>query len=89
MQYFPNLTLRQIILKIYDEIRPPRANMVLERSLRAGKIYESYGPGLYDIAEMRQQLSGIWEPVWRFDLIDQVSLVIEEIGKLKDKQEER
>ncbi|KAH9479528.1 Salicylate hydroxylase [Psilocybe cubensis] len=63
-------------LKIYNEIRPPRANMVLKRSLRAGKIYESYGPGLYDISKMRHNLMGIWEPVWRFDLMDQVGLAI-------------
>ncbi|PPQ91475.1 hypothetical protein CVT25_013732 [Psilocybe cyanescens] len=74
------------ILKIYNEIRPPRANMVLERSFRMGKIYENYGPGLYDIPEMQQRLAGMWEPVWRFDLQGQVSLAIKEFEKLKQKQ---
>lgn len=60
--------------------------MVLERSFRMGKIYENYGPGLYDIPEMQQRLAGMWEPVWRFDLQGQVSLAIKEFEKLKQKQ---
>ncbi|KAH9486379.1 Salicylate hydroxylase [Psilocybe cubensis] len=72
-------------LKIYNEIRPPRASMVLERSIRMGRIYENYGPGLYDIPEMVQKLTGMWEPVWNFDLETQISRALQYFDKLKQK----
>ncbi|PPQ90620.1 hypothetical protein CVT25_006704 [Psilocybe cyanescens] len=71
------------VLKIYNNIRPPRANMVLERSIRMGKVYENYGPGLYDIPEMIQRLAGMWEPVWGFDLEKQVSHALQDFEKVK------
>ncbi|KAK7035754.1 salicylate hydroxylase [Favolaschia claudopus] len=57
------------VLKAYDTIRQPRANMVLERSFRAGVVCESFGkPGYMTPSEMEGHLAGIWEPIWRHDL---------------------
>ncbi|KAJ6606427.1 hypothetical protein DFH09DRAFT_1256858 [Mycena vulgaris] len=60
----------------YDAIRQPRANMVLERSSRAGVIYEAYGKPGYDLHEMEGHLAGIWEPIWRHDLDADVASAI-------------
>ncbi|KAJ7440609.1 hypothetical protein FB451DRAFT_1415107 [Mycena latifolia] len=57
------------VFKAYDAIRRPRANMVLERSIQAGKIYEAYGtPGYAAAAEMTGRLAEIFEPIWTHDL---------------------
>ncbi|KAJ7491257.1 FAD/NAD-P-binding domain-containing protein [Mycena latifolia] len=63
-----NLSNLEDVLKVYDAIRQPRANMVLERSFRAGTIYEGYGKPGYGLADMEGHLAGIWEPIWRHDL---------------------
>ncbi|KAF9554206.1 salicylate hydroxylase [Agrocybe pediades] len=63
-------------LAIYDELRVPRANMVLEQSIKTGKIYENYGPGHYDVEDMRRQMKGMWEPVWHHDLEAEVDEAI-------------
>ncbi|KAF8167757.1 salicylate hydroxylase [Crassisporium funariophilum] len=67
------------VLQIYNSIRPPRANMVLERSIRMGNLYESFGPGKYNTEEMRHHLAGMWEPVWNHDLEAEVSRALEKI----------
>jgi salicylate hydroxylase len=42
--------------------------MVQQASIIAGEIYEGYGkPGL-TVEEMRERLSGIWDPIWHHDL---------------------
>ncbi|KAJ7915511.1 FAD/NAD-P-binding domain-containing protein [Mycena leptocephala] len=56
------------VLKAYDAVRQPRANMVLERSFRAGVIYEAFGKPGYGFDDMEGHLAGIWEPIWRHDL---------------------
>ncbi|KAF9270736.1 salicylate hydroxylase [Marasmius fiardii PR-910] len=56
------------ILAHYNEIRPPRANDVLERSTRAAEVYDNYGPGRYDATELEARLRGQWEPVWDYDV---------------------
>ncbi|KAF4611487.1 hypothetical protein D9613_004134 [Agrocybe pediades] len=68
-------------LAIYDEIRPPRANMVLQRSIKMGQIYDSYGPCLYDKQEMRAQLTGMYEPIWNHDLLAEVDSALQRLGK--------
>ncbi|KAJ7243390.1 FAD/NAD(P)-binding domain-containing protein [Mycena haematopus] len=65
------------VLKAYDAIRRPRANMVLERSFRAGVIYESFGkPGYRSGTEMGGHLGRIWEPIWRHDLDADVTAAV-------------
>ncbi|KAJ6582846.1 FAD/NAD(P)-binding domain-containing protein [Mycena sp. CBHHK59/15] len=66
----------EAVLKAYDAVRQPRANMVLERSFRAGVIYESYGKPGYLAADMAGHLAGIWEPIWRHDLDGDVASAI-------------
>jgi len=72
-----NLSNLEAVLKAYDAIRQPRANMVLERSFRAGVIYESFGkPGYSTGGEMEGHLAGIWEPIWRHDLDGDVAAAV-------------
>ncbi|KAF8191424.1 FAD/NAD(P)-binding domain-containing protein [Mycena galopus ATCC 62051] len=75
-----NLSNLEAVLKAYDAIRQPRANMVLERSFRAGVIYESFGkPGYSSNQEMEGHLAGIWEPIWRHDLDADVAAAVESL----------
>ena len=69
------------MLKVYDKLRRPRANMVLERSLKMGEIYDNFGPNHYSVEDMRQRLPGMWEPVWLHDLEAEVNEAIEAMGK--------
>jgi len=74
-----NLSNLEDVLKAYDAVRQPRANMVLERSFRAGVIYESYGKPGYGLDDMAGHLAGIWEPIWRHDLDGDVAEAIESL----------
>ncbi|KAK1227110.1 hypothetical protein PQX77_009891 [Marasmius sp. AFHP31] len=56
------------ILACYNEVRPPRASDVLMRSTRAAEIYDNYGAGGYNNAQMQEHLQGQWEPVWNYDV---------------------
>ena len=69
------------MIKIYDTIRRPRANMVLERSIKMGDIYDNFGPNHYSAEDMRQHLQGMWEPVWIYDIEAEVTGAIEAMGK--------
>ncbi|KAJ7611592.1 FAD/NAD-P-binding domain-containing protein [Roridomyces roridus] len=68
-----NLSNLEDVLRAYDTVRRPRANMVLERSFRAGVIYESFGKPGYGLQDMEGHLAGIWEPIWRHDLSGDIS----------------
>ena len=65
------------MIRVYDRIRRPRANMVLERSIRLGDIYDSFGPNHYSAKDMRRHLSGMWEPVLFHDIEGEVTKAIE------------
>jgi len=69
------------MIKVYDIIRRPRANMVLERSIRMRDIISSFGPNHYSAEDMRQHLVGMWEPVWYHDLEAEVTEAIEATGQ--------
>jgi len=71
------------VIKVYDTIRRPRANMVLERSIRMGVICDSFGPNRYSAEDMRRHLRGMWEPVWLHDLEAEVAEAIEAMGRQK------
>lgn len=69
-------------LAVYDFLRPPRANMVMQRSRRMGEIYQSYAPGVpgrYNKIDMQQNLKGMWEPVWHYDLEEATSKQLEKL----------
>jgi len=67
------------VLKAYDTIRVPRANMVLEMSTAAGDIYEGRGKGGCSVSDMRSQVTGLWEPVWHHNLAKEVEHAIADI----------
>ncbi|KAF8973500.1 salicylate hydroxylase [Flammula alnicola] len=69
------------VLAVYDGLRPSRANMVLQRSIEAGNIYDNFGPGKYNAQDMRRHLTGLWEPVWHHDLEAEVSAAITTLEK--------
>jgi len=69
------------VIKVYDTLRRPRANMVLERSIRMGDIYDNFGPNHYSTEDMRRHLPGMWEPVWLHDLEVEVTEAIEAMGE--------
>ena len=69
------------MLKVYDRIRRPRANMILEGSIRMGDIYDSFGLNHCTPEEMRQRLSGKWNPVWLHDIEGEVTEAIEAVGR--------
>ncbi|KAK7058580.1 hypothetical protein VNI00_002216 [Paramarasmius palmivorus] len=48
------------VLAVYDIVRPPRANYVLEASTRAGQIYGDTNPVQDDFCKMARQLERIW-----------------------------
>jgi len=70
-----------VVIKAYDTMRRPRANMVLERSIRMGEIYDSFGPNHYSAEDMRRHLPGMWEPVWIHDIEAEVTEAIEAMGR--------
>ncbi|KAJ7168296.1 hypothetical protein C8R43DRAFT_1121462 [Mycena crocata] len=72
-----NLLNLEAVLEAYRAVRQPRSNMVMERSFRAGVIYEG-GYGLDDIGK---HLAGIWEPIWRHDLDKDVAFAIASLEK--------
>ncbi|KAJ3802246.1 FAD/NAD-P-binding domain-containing protein [Lentinula aff. detonsa] len=56
------------VLARYNDVRPPRANDVLEASARMGRLYDSFRSSAQDKARLQKELSGIWEAVWNYDL---------------------
>lgn len=66
-------------IKVYSDIRPPRANMVLEGSARAGDVYDSYTPGREQLTA--DQLVDIWGPVWHHDLEKEMDEIISKLSK--------
>ncbi|KAJ7043105.1 FAD/NAD-P-binding domain-containing protein [Mycena alexandri] len=75
-----NLSNLEDILKAYDAVRQPRANMVLKESFRAGVLYEALGKPGYGPNDMEGHLAGIFEPIWRHDLDGDVASAIANLG---------
>ncbi|KAJ7311480.1 FAD/NAD-P-binding domain-containing protein [Mycena albidolilacea] len=77
-----NLSNLEAVLKAYDAIRQPRANMVLKESFRAGVIYENFGKAGYATgADIEGHLAGIREPIWRHNLDGDVTAAIASLQK--------
>lgn len=51
-------------LQVYDLIRLPRANKVLESSLEAGDVYEFAGHPGNDDAKLKQELETRFDWIW-------------------------
>ncbi|KAJ7771617.1 FAD/NAD-P-binding domain-containing protein [Mycena metata] len=71
-----NLSNLEDVLKAYDAIRQPRANMVLKESFRTGVIYEAFGKPGYGADDMAGHLAGRREPIWRHDLEGDVASAV-------------
>ena len=69
------------MIEVYDTIRRPRANMALERSIRTGDIYDSFGPNHYSAKDMRRHLLEMWEAVWLHDIEAEGTEAIEAMGR--------
>jgi salicylate hydroxylase len=59
-----NLSNVHDALQVYNQIRLPRANKVLESSLEAGDVYEFYGPQGSDEAKLKQELESRFKWIW-------------------------
>ncbi|TFK70740.1 FAD/NAD(P)-binding domain-containing protein [Pluteus cervinus] len=60
-----NLSNLKHVLQMYSDFREPRANMVLNQTAHMGEIYEEYDG---DDQKFVSSTSGIWTPVWRYDI---------------------
>ncbi|KIM88945.1 hypothetical protein PILCRDRAFT_245641 [Piloderma croceum F 1598] len=67
------------VLQAYDNVRRPRANMVQQASTIAGDIYEGYGKPGFTVEEMRERLSGIWDPIWHHDLEADIAKAVQSL----------
>ncbi|KAG6812441.1 hypothetical protein H0H92_002907, partial [Tricholoma furcatifolium] len=63
----------------YDDARVDRAHMVQKRSARAGDIYEGRGSGGASISQTREQVAGLWEPVWHYDVEEVVQRALKRV----------
>ncbi|RDB28544.1 Salicylate hydroxylase [Hypsizygus marmoreus] len=68
-----------VILEAYNNIRVPRANMIIQRSFDMGKIYQGYRDTEDSTPETQRRLMGMWEPVWHHDLAREVASVVKDI----------
>ncbi|KAL5529016.1 hypothetical protein ACEPAG_4990 [Sanghuangporus baumii] len=64
------------VLKAYDTVRRPRANMVLTRSTLLGLIYDSLGPSGATKEGVRKDLEEKWDEVWSHDVLKGVDAAV-------------
>ncbi|KXN88935.1 Salicylate hydroxylase [Leucoagaricus sp. SymC.cos] len=76
-----NLSNLDLVLQIYDQLRPRRANMVLEASARAGRIFDSFGKPACGPEWAAAMVAGIWDPVWHHDLKKEVDEALRNLEK--------
>ncbi|KAG6851334.1 hypothetical protein H0H93_005732 [Arthromyces matolae] len=63
-------------LKAYDDLRVARANAVQRMSTHMGNIVEKRGAGGETNAQIRDQVTGIWDPIWHYDLNEEVKRAV-------------
>ena len=56
------------MLRVYDEIRRPRAQSVWNESVYAGEIFDGYGRTQPFPQGMAKDLPGLWDFVWGYGL---------------------
>ena len=64
------LTPLQDILKVYDEVRRPRAQHVWEESWKMGRLFDGYGKTQPSPEGIREDIPGLWDFVWGHGLED-------------------
>ena len=65
-----NYTNQQETLALYDNLRRPRANMILEQSLAAGDISQGFGPEKNSLEVTRERLKEREDSEWYKNLLD-------------------
>ena len=60
------------MLKVYDEVRRPRAQRVWSDTYRAGLIYDELGPHGSSAQGIQQDLDGLWEYTWKHSPDDDI-----------------
>lgn len=58
----------QAVLKVYDEIRHPRAQLVWDESWKMGRLFDGYGKTQPSPEGIREDIPGLWDFVWGHDL---------------------
>jgi salicylate hydroxylase len=53
--------------------------MVQQASIIAGDIYDWYGKSEFTVEEMRERLSGIWDPIWHHDLEADIAKAVQSL----------
>ncbi|EJD06063.1 FAD/NAD-binding domain-containing protein [Fomitiporia mediterranea MF3/22] len=71
----------QEVLKAYDTVRRPHANMVLTRSTTMGYIYELLGPSGPSKEGIRSDLEEKWDDVWRHEATKDIEDAVEQLVK--------
>ncbi|KAJ3557014.1 hypothetical protein NM688_g1702 [Phlebia brevispora] len=71
------------VLRAYNSVRRPRAQQVWEGSRRGGDIYELADQGnRVEVEEVRKQLIGLADFVWRHNIEDDVAAAHEQLRSL-------
>ncbi|KAI0673685.1 FAD/NAD-P-binding domain-containing protein [Trametes maxima] len=81
----PDATLDNVeaVLKVYSDVRRPRAQSVWDASYRAGSAYHfrgAHGPSKEGLSE---DMRDMWKPVWHYDLdsdVESALLALRESG---------
>ncbi|KAL5490522.1 hypothetical protein ACEPAI_5355 [Sanghuangporus weigelae] len=64
------------VLKAYDTVRRPRANMVLTQSTLMGLVYDCLGPSGATKEGIRTDLEEKWDDVWSHDVLKDVDAAV-------------
>jgi salicylate hydroxylase len=71
------------VLRAYDAIRRPHAQIVSEKSNLAGDIYEGYGPSGFTkeglAVDLRDLWLNHWEKIWKHDLSADVEAAVSQL----------
>ncbi len=69
------------VLPLFDQLRLPRANAVLEASLHQGEIYEFYGEHRSSLPDVGPQARDTWNYVVDHDFAKEAQRIDQEVKK--------
>lgn len=67
---------------MYGESRRERALSVWHGSLKAGEVYDGWGPHKLDFEGIQEDLIAIFPPVWDYDIDKEVEADVERLREL-------
>lgn len=70
------------MLRVYDELRRPRAQDVWNRSVEAGRVYEALGKSGFHAEGVRKDLTGIFHPLWHYRLEDDIEEGLQRVQEM-------